>query len=78
MMDKTIKVLWSNIDMRRVVLRANSYVRRLGYRETLGEYAEIPRFAREGNRQEDNNKSPSKNFSHAHSISPKSPIPSSL
>jgi hypothetical protein len=64
--------------MRRVVLRADSYARRFGYRETLGECAEVLRFAREANRQEDSNRRSSKDLFQAHYISPRSPITSSL
>src|SRR5260370_37753074 len=75
--DKPIKVLWSNVDMRRVVLRADSYARRFGYLETLRECAEVSRFARAANRQDDSNRRASKDIFQAHSISPKSPITSS-
>ncbi len=64
--------------MRCVVLRADSYASRFGYRETLGKCAEVSRFAREADRQEDSNRRSSKDLFQAHSISPESPITSSL
>jgi len=42
----------------------------LGYLETLGECAEVSRFARKANRQEDSNRRYSKDLFQAHSISP--------
>jgi hypothetical protein len=64
--------------MRGVVLWADSYARRFGYLETLRECAEVSRLAREANRQEDSDRRSSKDLFQAHSISPKSPITSSL
>jgi hypothetical protein len=62
--------------MRRVVLRADSYARRFGYLETLGECVEVLRFAREANCQEDSSRRSNEDFFQAHSISPKPPITS--
>jgi hypothetical protein len=44
----------------------------------LGECAEVSRLAREANREENSNRRSSKNLFQVHSISPKSPITSSL
>jgi hypothetical protein len=52
--------------MRRVVLWADSYARRFGYRKTLGECAEVSRFAREADRQKDSNRRSSKDVFQAH------------
>src|SRR6266702_44165 len=49
--DKTAKVLWSNIDMRRVVLRADSYARGSCCLRTLGECVEVLGFTCERNRE---------------------------
>jgi hypothetical protein len=64
--------------MRGVVLRADSYASRFACLDTLRECAEVSRLAREADRQEDSNRRSSKDLFQAHSISPKSPITSSL
>jgi len=59
--DKTVKVLWSNVDMRCVVLRPTA-TPAVVLSETLGKCAEVSRFAREADRQEDSNRRSSKDL----------------
>ena len=49
--DKTVKVLWSNVDMRRVVLRADSYAYGFSCLRTLGKRTDVERSDRETERQ---------------------------
>jgi len=73
--DKTVKVLWSNVDMRRVVLRADS-TPAVWLSGTLANVLKDRDSHGEANRQEDSNRRSSKDLFQAHSISPKSPITS--
>jgi Fic family protein len=45
------QVNFANVDMRRVVLRADSHTRRFGCLDTLGERVEVLGFARESNHE---------------------------
>src|ERR1700739_502451 len=72
--DKTVKVLWSNVDMRRVVLLSDSYANRAARLLALRECAEVSRFAREPNRQKDRHRRSGKDLFQSHSVSPKPPI----